>query len=161
MQRTPDWLAALLCDRTWSLFLSAWAVLLVCAPKGPATLRARPTSGGLGLTSFECSELVKAVKNPKDPASLASAERCPPPLSSSSVPPPPGALLSTNEKSCFTVFPAFVNIWTASFLAHRMQSFARDHIADLGVLRSSLHGGANPRRFSFDGDCSIARLDAE
>jgi hypothetical protein len=32
----------------------------------------------------------------------------------------PGALFTANEESGFTVFPAFINVWTARFLANGM-----------------------------------------
>ena len=66
------------------------------------------------------------------------------------------ALLAANQESSFPVFPAFVDIGATGFLAHGVQTFARHKIANLGVLRSSLHGGTNPRWLFFDGNLSIA-----
>jgi hypothetical protein len=74
---------------------------------------------------------------------------------------PSGALASANEERCFSVFPAFKNVWAAGFLAHSVELFFLNKTLQFLILGPHFGRGSDPLWFSLDGHLAVSNFKSE
>ena len=74
---------------------------------------------------------------------------------------PAGALLAADQERRFAVFPAFVDVGAAGFLADGVQALPADQTLQRGELRTHPGAGLDPRRLAFDGGLGVANLETQ
>ena len=72
-----------------------------------------------------------------------------------------GALGTTNQVGCLTVFPALVNIGAASLFTHGVQALTASQLAHLVVFGANNSLGLNPVRLLLNGNLSVAGLHTQ
>src|SRR5271156_495135 len=71
------------------------------------------------------------------------------------------AHLTADQEGGLAVLPALVDVGTAGFLAHGVQSFAADQLLQLGVFRAHPQPGPDPRRLSLDRGFRVAYFQTQ
>ena len=72
-----------------------------------------------------------------------------------------GALGTTNQVGCLTVFPALVDIGAASLFTHGVQALTASQLAHLVVFGANNSLGLNPVRLLLNGNLSVTGLHTQ